>query len=120
MLFLKEAVTVSLIVASLAVAAPLAPTGFDFTGPTTRVVTPNGDGFNDAVFFRFANPRDSAGTIRLYDLRGRHLRDLAINVGDTSESWDARVDGRIVDSGIYIYVLTVERRTYSGAVLVVR
>lgn len=98
----------------------MAALGFDFTGTTNRIITPNGDTFNDSVTFRFANPRDSSGSIRLYDLRGRELRSLPISVGDTFSTWDARVNGRIVDSGVYIYVLTIEQRTYSGAVLVVR
>lgn len=97
-----------------------APAAFDFTGPTNRIVTPNGDGFNDTVSFRFANPRDSAGTIRIYDMRGRQVRALPIEVGDASKSWDARADGRFVESGVYVFVLSVESRTFSGAMLVIR
>lgn len=106
--------------AASALASVNAPAGFDFSGPTNRFVTPNGDGKNDTVTFRFANPKDSSGTIRIYDLRGRHLTDLSISVGDTFKSWDAKVDGRVVDSGVYVYVLTAESRTYSGALVVVR
>jgi hypothetical protein len=98
----------------------MAPLGFAFSGTTNRIITPNGDTFNDGVTFRFANPRDSSGVIRLYDLRGHEMRNLQIAVGDTSATWDARANGRIVDSGLYIYVLSIEGRTYSGAVLVVR
>lgn len=103
-------------------AAPFgaAPQAFEFTGTTNRMITPNGDGFNDSVSFRFSNPRDSSGTIRIYDLRGRQMRTLPIGVGDVFKSWDARADGRIVDGGVYVYVLSVERRTFSGAVLVIR
>ena len=98
----------------------LSPQAFDFTGTTNRVITPNGDTFNDSVSFRFTNPRESTGYIRIYDLRGRELRALPIAVGDTAGSWDARVNGRTVDAGVYIYVLSIENRTYSGALLVVR
>lgn len=97
-----------------------APAAFDFTGPTNRIVTPNGDGRNDTVSFRFLNPRDTAGTIRIYDLRGRQVKSLPIDVGDDSKVWDARADGRVVDGGVYVYVLSVESRTYSGAMLVIR
>ena len=104
-----------------AAAAPgIAPLAFDFTGPTNRMVTPNGDTFNDSVSFRFSNPRDSSGSVRVYDLRGRELRSLPISVGDTFVTWDARAGGQIVNAGVYIYVLSIEKRTYSGAVLVVR
>lgn len=98
----------------------MAPLGFDFSGTTNRVITPNGDGFNDGVTFRFANPRDSSGSIRIYDLRGRELLSLPIAVGDSSKTWDARVNGQVVDSGVYLYVLSIENRTYSGTLLVVR
>lgn len=112
----------ALLVATAASAATtgFAPLGFDFSGPTNRMITPNGDGKNDTVTFRFSNPRDSSGTIRIYDLRGHHLIDISIDVGDTSKSWDGKVGGRVVDPGIYIYALTAENRTYSGALVVVR
>lgn len=97
-----------------------APQAFDFTGPTNRIITPNGDAFNESVSFRFSNPRDSSGAIRVYDLRGREVANLLISVGDTSKAWDARVNGQAVAGGVYIYVLSIESRTYSGAVLVVR
>lgn len=106
--------------AASAAAAGFAPLGFDFSGPTNRMITPNGDGKNDTVTFRFTNPRDSAGTIRIYTLSGHHLVDISIVTGDTSKSWDGKVGGRAVDSGIYIYVLTAENRTFSGALAVVR
>lgn len=97
-----------------------APRAFDFTGPTNRFITPNGDSFNDGVSFRFTNPRDSSGSIRVYDLRGRQVVSLPIAVGDTSRTWDARANGQTVAAGVYIYVLSIESRTYSGAVVVVR
>lgn len=117
--FLRSAFLFFGVLASAAVPG-LAPQGFDFSGTTNRVITPNGDTFNDGVAFRFANPRDSTGSIRIYDLRGRELRSLPINVGDTVVTWDARANGQTVAAGVYIYVLSIERRTYSGALLVVR
>ena len=98
----------------------LAPLGFDFTGPTNRIITPNGDTFNDGITFRFSNPRDSSGRIRIYDIRGREVLSLSVDAGDTFKTWDARANGQTVNAGVYIYVLSIEQRTYSGAVLVVR
>lgn len=114
--------SLALLLGVLAAAAVpgFAPLGFDFSGPSNRVITPNGDTFNDSVAFRFSNPRDSSGSIRVYDLRGREVAALPIAVGDTSKSWDARANGQAVAGGVYIYVLSIESRTYSGAVLVVR
>lgn len=117
--FLRSAFLFFGVLASAAVPG-LAPLGFDFEGTTNRVVTPNGDTFNDSITFRFANPRDSSGFIRIYDLRGRELRSLPISVGDTTATWDARANGQTVAAGVYIYVLSIELRTYSGALLVVR
>jgi len=106
--------------AAAAVPGGLSPRAFDFTGPTNRFITPNGDGLNDGVTFRFANPRDSSGTIRIYALRGRELTSLPISTGDTFKTWDARANGQTASAGVYIYVLSIEGRTYSGALVVVR
>ncbi|MDP3541705.1 MAG: gliding motility-associated C-terminal domain-containing protein [Elusimicrobiota bacterium] len=117
--FLKAAIFI-LSVCAAAVAPGAAPLAFDFAGPTNRVITPNGDTFNDSVTFRFVNPKESSGFIRIYDLRGRELHSLPVSVGDAFKTWDARVNGQVVNAGVYIYVLSIERRTYSGALLVVR
>lgn len=119
MIFLRSFLVLLAALASAAFPG-VAPAAFDFTGPTNRILTPNGDGFNDSVSFRFSNPRDSSGTIRIYDLRGRQVRTLPIVVGDDFKSWDARADGRIVDGGVYVYILSAESRTFSGAMLVIR
>ncbi|MCM2303182.1 MAG: gliding motility-associated C-terminal domain-containing protein [Elusimicrobia bacterium] len=117
--FLRSAFLAFSLCVSAALPGP-APLGFAFAGATNRVITPNGDTLNDSVTFRFTNPRESSGFIRIYDLRGRELRNLSISIGDTSKAWDARANGQIVAAGVYIYVLSIESRTYSGAVVVVR
>jgi gliding motility-associated-like protein len=94
--------------------------GFTFNGVSNRFITPNGDGHNDNVAFRFTNPRDSGGSIKIYDVRGRPVASIAVNPGDSFEVWDARVNGSVVPGGVYIYVITVEGSTYSGAVVVIR
>lgn len=100
--------------------AGVRPRGFVFTGVSNRFLTPNGDGRNDNVAFRFSNPRDAAGTVTIYDARGHSVANLPVNPGDTSEIWYGRANGRMVDSGVYIYVVQVEGVTVSGAVVVVR
>lgn len=96
------------------------PRGFVFNGVSNRFITPNGDGRNDNVAFRFSNPRDSAGAIKIYDVRGHAVASLPINPGDVSETWDAKAGGRAVDSGVYVYVIEIEGGVASGAVVVVR
>ncbi len=94
--------------------------GFAFNGVSNRFITPNGDGKNDNVAFRFSNPRDSAGTVKIYNMRGHLLTTIAVNPGDTVEIWDARANGSLVPSGVYVFVIDVENVVASGAVVVVR
>ncbi|HXS99433.1 MAG TPA: gliding motility-associated C-terminal domain-containing protein [Elusimicrobiota bacterium] len=113
-------------------AGPVRATGFSFGGVTNRFITPNGDGRNDNIAFRFSNPSDSAGSIKIYDLRGHLVTTISINSGGAVScptgtignpgcpSWDGRVNGAAVASGVYIYVIQVENVTVSGALVVIR
>ena len=102
------------------VAAPFSVKGFSFTGVSNRIITPNGDHRNDEAVFRFNNPRDAAGTLRIYDRLGHETASVDIPAGATSASWDGRRGGQAVASGVYIYVLTVEETSVSGTVVVIR
>ena len=84
--------------------------------------SPNGDHRNDNVAFNFSNPLDSAGTVKIYDMRGHLLTTIPINsgTGATSAVWDARANGQIVPTGVYIFVIAVERVVASGALVVIR
>jgi len=104
----------------LAMGARVRTQGFAFGGVTNRVLTPNGDGKNDSCTFQFANPRDSAGTIKIYDLRGHEVASIAINSGDTSEKWDGRSGGQVVSTGVYVYVIRIEDAAVSGTVVVIK
>lgn len=118
---MRAALLAPLLISTLgAAASSFTPRGFDFAGPSNRVVTPNGDGFNDTVVFRFTNTRDSAGTIKIFDLRGRELRSISFGVGDTTASWDGRASGTTVSAGVYIYVIQAEGKAKAGTLLVVR
>ncbi len=96
------------------------PLGYKFNGVSNKVITPNGDGRNDNVAFRFDNPADIAGSVKIYDARGHLIATLNINPGDTKEVWDATSGGATVPTGVYIYVITVAGSTSSGAVAVIR
>lgn len=120
-----------ILLTALSAGAVMRVRGFSFNGVSNRFITPNGDGRNDNVAFSFSNPSDSAGTVKIYDLRGRLLTTISINPGSIScptnlpgnvgcPSWDARVDGQVVSSGMYIYVISVEGVVASGAVVVIR
>jgi hypothetical protein len=105
--------------------------GFSFNGVSNRFITPNGDRKNDNVAFSFSNPSDSAGSIKIYDLRGHLLTTISINSGGSVTCpnstpgngcpvWDARANGQIVSSGVYIYVINIESAVISGALVVIR
>lgn len=96
------------------------PAAFSFAGVANRFVTPNGDGRNDTATFRFSNPRDSAGTLKIYDLRGHRVAEVAIEPTSSVSSFVTWDPGRNTASGVYIYVISVEQTTVTGAVVVVK
>lgn len=103
------------LLATTALAGTFTPRGFTLLGVSNRLVT-----LGVPAVFSFTNTRDSAGDIKIYDVRGKIVTTLAINPGDTSEKWRGDVAGQPVRGGIYIYILKVEDTVISGALLVVR
>lgn len=105
--------------------------GFRFFGPLSRVITPNGDMVNDRIFFCFDNFSDSGVTGRVYTLLGAEVASMG---GKTSSagtscpggalpqlvSWDGTANGTRVRSGLYVYRIEAEGKTYAGTFLVVR
>jgi hypothetical protein len=73
--------------------------------------------FNPVTSIRFDVPRESAVTIRIYDVAGRLVRTLVdgmINPGRHSEAWDGRDDhGEDVGSGVYF--CTMEAPEFHGS-----
>ncbi|MFI5363748.1 MAG: hypothetical protein ACHQ49_17445 [Elusimicrobiota bacterium] len=123
----------------LAVAAFAQDATFHFFGPLSRVITPNGDSGknNGTAFFCFDNPADSGVSGSIFTLLGASVATLgpamqrsetwakACPQGISSSSaqsltWDGRSNGVVVPSGIYVYRITAEQRSYSGTIIVVR
>lgn len=129
---LRSFLLIILLATGLSASAGYRPLDFSFNGVSNRFITPNGDGRNDNVAFSFSNPSDSAGTIKIYDLRGHLLTTLSINGGGSLSCpnaapgnpgcpvWDGKVNGAAVASGVYIYVILVENVHASGALVVIR
>lgn len=117
---LKSLMLIATLLADLSLGAGLRIQGFGFLGVSNRLITPNGDGKNDTVTFQFSNPRDAAGTLKIFSLSGHEQAVLSIEAGATSLVWDAKSGGQAVAAGVYIYVVTVEDATVSGTVVVVR
>lgn len=113
--------------------------GFRFLGALVRVITPNGDQKNDVAILCFENPRSSAVTGTVYDLRGGNITGMlheASGAANTASktcqdqnggstyiealTWDGKVNGGSAASGVYIYRIQAEDATVTGTVVVAR
>lgn len=103
------------------------PAGFTFdsgSGLSNRMITPNGDRLNDFIVFTFGNPRDSAVTGTIYDIKGTRIAGMS--TGPTvarpngTLQWDGKANGRAVDTGLYVYVIEAEDKVYNGLVVVIK
>lgn len=119
----------------LAIALAYAQSGsVRFHGTLSRVVTPNGDGVNDLVFFCFENPQDTDISGKVYGLLGgevgvigaRRDRTGAAGSGCPASvvraqyaTWDANAPDRI-RSGLYVYRINAAEQVFTGTVFVVR
>lgn len=128
-----------LIMAALAAALlPLLQTvhaqtgGFRWFGPLGRVITPNGDQKNDLAFFCFDNFSDSGVSGKIYTVLGSevasmtHVRAALAGCAPSGgtlpqyASWDGTAQGVRVRSGVYVYRVEAEGKSYAGTLLVVR
>lgn len=105
--------------------------GFRFFGPLSRVITPNGDGLNDRIFICFDNFSDSGVNGRIYTLLGAEVASMGPKTSALGTScpggslpqfvnWDGRTAEGAVHSGVYVYRIEAEGKTFSGTLLVVR
>lgn len=94
---------------------------FDHSNVSNRVITPNGDGLNDALIFSYdPGPRNAAVRGRIYDLRGAVVADMAPGAVPNTLSWDGRMNGRVVAGGVYVYKIEGDGKSYTGTVVVAR
>ena len=93
---------------------------------SSPVVTPNGDGVNDEVAFRYELLQLAAGqavTVDIYDLGGRLVRRVYEGLdgsGGHERRWDGRGDSGPLAPGSYLYLITVDadsRRAGSSGVV---
>ena len=93
---------------------------FDLSTLSNRIITPNGDGLNDAAIFRFDNPRDSAFSGRIFDLSGGAVANMTAGPVANSLQWDGKANGRPVSGGVYVYQIQGEGKTFTGTLLVIQ
>lgn len=112
-------------------------TGFSFLGALVRIITPNGDFKNDVAILCIENPKSSEVTGTVYDLRGGHVAGMAHDDSGAAQTscqnqhgagnnfieavtWNGRMNGSAVASGVYIYRIQSEDATVTGTVVVAR
>jgi gliding motility-associated-like protein len=93
---------------------------FDTANLSNRMLTPNGDGKNDAVVFTFDNPRASEVKGRIFDLKGAEVATMVPGPVSNSLMWDGKAGGNVVPGGVYIYQLESEEKTFNGTVVVIK
>lgn len=115
---LKLIAGLALLLASGSSAATFSPLGFALSG-VNRFVTPNNDGKNDEAFFRYNNTQGVAGTIRVFELKGRHVATVDMDplcISPCTVSWNPKG----FTSGVYIYTITIGASVLSGSLVVVK
>ena len=105
----------------LRIAAASTVLNLDRSNVYPRIITPNGDGLNDRVYFVLENPNNATVTGEIFDKDGRSvatLPDPSLTGGiGTTMVWDGRDrDGNVVPGGVYIYRIEGEGRKFTGTV----
>jgi gliding motility-associated-like protein len=83
--------------------------------------TPNDDGFNDYVAFKYPEMDTKKPVVRIFNLRGRKVNQLNHFSGNEYR-WNGKdEDGKTLDPGVYLYILEVDNKMISsGSITLVR
>ncbi|HNW44551.1 MAG TPA: gliding motility-associated C-terminal domain-containing protein [Elusimicrobiales bacterium] len=93
---------------------------FDISNLSNKMITPNGDGRNDAAVFLFDNPKDSGYSGKIFDAEGAFVADMVPGPIDDTLKWDGKANGRVVPGGVYAYQIRAEGKLFTGTLVVVR
>jgi hypothetical protein len=88
-----------------------------------RIITPNGDGWNDKVIFQFDNPQLLPLSGQIFDVTGARVAPLSAGPNpDSTLQWDGKdSSGRPVPAGIYLYQVDISGSSpMTGTVVVAR
>lgn len=92
--------------------------------PSSKIITPNNDGYNDELKMYYVNPEIKTITGRVYDISGEYISELKNDTDERYISWDGRDrDGYVVLPGVYIYQIKIEgvdRKVINGTVVIAR
>ena len=83
--------------------------------------TPNDDGYNDYVAFKYPGMDTRKPVVRIFNLRGRKVNELNQFSGNEYH-WDGKDEnGKILEPGVYLYILEVEnKKITSGTITLIR
>ncbi|MFH1282467.1 MAG: gliding motility-associated C-terminal domain-containing protein [bacterium] len=86
-----------------------------------KIITPNGDGYNDRFFIKYSNPYDNELEAKIYDLSGCEIAGLPKSEVEDYFYWDGKDSkGNVVESGAYIFQVRGEGQTFNGVIIVAR
>jgi hypothetical protein len=94
---------------------------FDISNISGRVITPNGDGLNDQVIFTYdPGPNNATPSGAIYDVRGAFVANMTGGLVPNTLIWDGKASGRTVTSGVYVYQIKGDSKTFTGTIVVAR
>lgn len=94
---------------------------FDVSNLASRVITPNGDGLNDTAIFTYdPGPRNVTPDGKIFDLRGTFVADMVPGLVPNTLTWNGFMNGMPVHSGVYVYRITGDGKTFTGTIVVAR
>jgi len=87
-----------------------------------KIITPNGDGFNDRVIIELDNAEGIPVTGEVFDIHGAKVAEFEPDDSSAPDYlyWNGKRGGDAVPSGIYIYQLRAKGKITSGTVVVAR
>lgn len=95
---------------AIVAAPPLSP---EDRRPLEKIITPNGDGINDTVFFSLGDLSENV-RVEIFDVTNHPVKTIQ---SSSTLQWDGRDDnGKIVETGVYIYQYEVDGKRTSGVI----
>jgi gliding motility-associated-like protein len=88
---------------------------------TPNPFTPNNDGFNDFVNFRFPEMLMQPAEVVIFNISGKQVRRLSAPNGDGFRWHGVDDDGRALEPGVYIYLIkTNGKNIKNGTITLMR
>ncbi|MCM2305669.1 MAG: gliding motility-associated C-terminal domain-containing protein, partial [Elusimicrobia bacterium] len=72
------------------------------------------------IFTFDPGPRGVQARGRIYDVTGAFVADMVPGLVPNTVVWDGKMNGRAATSGVYVYKLEGDGKTYTGTVVVAR